>query len=376
MAKKVYIGVSGKARKVKKIYIGVGGKARKVKKAYIGVGGKARPFFTSGELAYYGRGTDLTYKASSGPAGATVGNYALIAGGANSYVTAYSKDLVQTLPTKLSSSMSYLSSATVGNYALFGKGSSYPTNRVVNAYDTSLTQTIPSVTTQAGYKASSGSVGNYAVFAGGLEDDDDVYGVVNAYDTSLTLSKANSGLSASRCEAATASVGNYLLIDLGLSGGAAADYLMNTYNKSLTRGTTSNYHGTQSRGISFGNYAIFGGGSQASNGVKVSAYNSALTKTALADLSCHRRFGSTGTVGEYAIFAGGENNTNPSDPIVLDVYDKSLTKTVFTPALHDTKRVRYAASATIGNYLIFAGGQYASNSSTAESVYVHVYTAD
>ena len=47
MAKDVYIGVGGKARKVRNLYIGVGGKARKVKKAYVGVGGKARLFYTS-----------------------------------------------------------------------------------------------------------------------------------------------------------------------------------------------------------------------------------------------------------------------------------------------------------------------------------------
>lgn len=47
MAKAVYFGVSGKARKVKAVYFGVGGKARKVKKAYIGVGGKARLFYSS-----------------------------------------------------------------------------------------------------------------------------------------------------------------------------------------------------------------------------------------------------------------------------------------------------------------------------------------
>lgn len=47
MAKDVYIGVGGKARKVKNLYIGVGGKARKVKKAYIGVGGKARLFYSA-----------------------------------------------------------------------------------------------------------------------------------------------------------------------------------------------------------------------------------------------------------------------------------------------------------------------------------------
>lgn len=42
MAKNIYVGVGGKARKVKQLYVGVGGKARKVKKVYVGVGGKAR----------------------------------------------------------------------------------------------------------------------------------------------------------------------------------------------------------------------------------------------------------------------------------------------------------------------------------------------
>lgn len=47
MAKAVYLGVAGVARKVKKMYIGVNGVARKVKKAYIGVGGVARQFLSS-----------------------------------------------------------------------------------------------------------------------------------------------------------------------------------------------------------------------------------------------------------------------------------------------------------------------------------------
>lgn len=42
MAKAIYVGVGGKARKVKEIYVGVNGTARAVKKVYVGVGGKAR----------------------------------------------------------------------------------------------------------------------------------------------------------------------------------------------------------------------------------------------------------------------------------------------------------------------------------------------
>ena len=48
MAKKWYIGVADKARKVKKAYVGVDGIARKVKKGYVGVNGVARQFFASG----------------------------------------------------------------------------------------------------------------------------------------------------------------------------------------------------------------------------------------------------------------------------------------------------------------------------------------
>ena len=80
MAKKSYIGVDGVARKIKKWYIGIDSKARKVKKAYIGIGGVARPFMSGGELAYYGTITALSETRFT-LAGATVGNYALFAGG-------------------------------------------------------------------------------------------------------------------------------------------------------------------------------------------------------------------------------------------------------------------------------------------------------
>ena len=42
MAKEIYVGVGGRARKAKTLYVGIGGVARSVKKIYVGVGGKAR----------------------------------------------------------------------------------------------------------------------------------------------------------------------------------------------------------------------------------------------------------------------------------------------------------------------------------------------
>lgn len=59
MAKRVYIGVSGKASKIKKIYVGVGGVARKIKHGYIGVAGVAKKFFSAitSPLYIYNAGT-------------------------------------------------------------------------------------------------------------------------------------------------------------------------------------------------------------------------------------------------------------------------------------------------------------------------------
>ena len=68
MAKKAYIGVSDKARKVKKIYVGVNGVARKVKNGYVGISGVARKFYAAVEATIlpdgvlYNRGThNATY---------------------------------------------------------------------------------------------------------------------------------------------------------------------------------------------------------------------------------------------------------------------------------------------------------------------------
>jgi hypothetical protein len=60
MTKKAYIGVNGIARKIKKGYVGIGNLSRKIKKAYIGVGGIARPFWSGGNLTYYGTITHLS----------------------------------------------------------------------------------------------------------------------------------------------------------------------------------------------------------------------------------------------------------------------------------------------------------------------------
>ena len=56
MAKRVYIGVNDKARRVKRVYLGINNIARKVKKIYIGVGNVARLCYTAF--------VNVTYKSS------------------------------------------------------------------------------------------------------------------------------------------------------------------------------------------------------------------------------------------------------------------------------------------------------------------------
>lgn len=52
MAKAIYEGIGGVARKVKSVYEGIGGVARKVKSGWIGVGGVARQFFASNKFTF------------------------------------------------------------------------------------------------------------------------------------------------------------------------------------------------------------------------------------------------------------------------------------------------------------------------------------
>jgi hypothetical protein len=158
-------------------------------------------------------------------AGATIGNYALFAGGYNyegiayyySIVDAYDTSLIRSTPTQLSVVRSSLAGATIGNYALFAGGytGSVRTN-VVDAYDTSLTRSTPTPLSQARNSLAGASVGNYTLFAGGFTGSARS-DVVDAYDTSLTRSTPTP-LSQARENLAGASVGNYVLFAGGYTG--------------------------------------------------------------------------------------------------------------------------------------------------------------
>ena len=72
-----------------------------------------------------------------------------------------------------------------------------------------------------------------------------------------------------------------------------------------------------------------------------------LTRTTATPLSEARYALAATTVGNYALFGGGGNNST------VDAYDTSLTRTTATPL----SEARYELTATsVGNYALFGGG--------------------
>lgn len=374
MAKAVYVGVNSKARKMKKAYIGIGGKARKVKKMYIGdSSGKARLCY-SAELEKVGMATALSTTRYDMRA-ATVGKYALFAGGyiskssfgysVSSSVDAYNTSLTKSTPTELSCKRCGHAAASVGGYALFAGGASSHNflgygNLVssVDAYDASLTRSAAHII-GATVAIGGAAVGNYALFAGGTVNGvmtkDTVTSDVLAYDSSLTFTTAPL-LSVARANVKGASAGNYALF----AGGRAGSFCttVDAYNASLTRTTATALSSEENRtaAATVGNHAIFVG-----NTASADIYDASLTKTSAAILSTARTGLAATTVGDYAIFSGGG---------VADFCDASLTRSSI-----GTSMTGYdMGAATIGDYALFAGGHSSEKSDTAYDS-VEVYTA-
>lgn len=374
MAKKLYVEVGGKTRKAKKGYVSVNGKARKIKKAYVGVDGKARAFWSGGELRYYGRATALS-EARYDLTATTTGGYALFAGGNNgnysNVVDAYNRSLTRTKPAGLEQygvhiatsvgqyaiiatndlSSSFISDvadsyviynnsltkvsnnigttvkartdkgvANVGNYALFAGGSliqrfgaKKPVN-TINTINSSLT--LSSITLSKAKRAvCGGKVGNYALFAGGLDGISlgaNYYTDVDAYNASLTrisVTAIDYGIDSVRCSASIGS--SYVLFRVGIA--ALPPFNINAYDASLTKRsvTVPIKDSDEMAAASSENYAIF------ADKHFVVAYNDSLTCIMMTSLSDERNDGAAATIGNYVLFAGGLNSGSKD---IVDVY--------------------------------------------------------
>lgn len=159
------------------------------------------------------------------PAATTIGNHALIGGGATdssgisltSEVAAVDTSLTVTVPTALSTARFYLGATTVDGHALFGGGAvnaSYDPTNVVDAYDQALTRTTPTPLSVARCILAATTIKNFALFCAGAEDSG-LSSVVDAYDQALTRTTPTP-LSTGYYYHAATSVGDFALIGGGL----------------------------------------------------------------------------------------------------------------------------------------------------------------
>lgn len=352
--------------------------ARKVKKAYIGIGGIARPFWPEWILSYYGTATGLS-TARSQMAAATIGDYAIFAGGYTgsivSTVDAYSKSLTKSSISSLATARSYSAATTIGNYALIGGGdvSGSSGTYTVETYNKSLTRgTCTSLETAISLHAAA-SNDSYALFGGGYywyRNTKKKYvrsntNVVYAYDSSLALT-VPTGLSKYPGSLAATNVGDYVLF----AGGGVPSIItpgysnvVDAYDKSLTRTTATNLTSGKEdlAATTVGGYAIFAGGyTHYDSFSDVDAYDRSLTHLTPAKLSQARYNLAATSVADYAIFAGGYSEGTFN---TVDAYDTQLTHT--TPTVLSAARHSLSA-ATVGDFALFAGGVSSSYYNTVD----------
>ena len=282
-------------------------------------------------------------------AGASVGNYALFAGGSvssatySSVVDAYNTSLVRSTPTALRTVRGYLAGASVGNYALFAGGyiSSRPYySSVVDAYNASLVRSTPTALSVARQYLAGASVGNYALFAGGDINNasSSRSPTVDAYNASLVRSTPTD-LSVARTYLAGANNGSYALFAGGNSRNGASS-VVDAYSTSLVRSTPTSLSTARSylAGAKSGSYALFAGVGSNDTLHTVDAYDTSLVQSSPTDLSVARGSLAGASVGNYALFAGGSNsNVSPAYRAETDAYGEGYILEITVPAFSKYK---------------------------------------
>lgn len=223
----------------------------------------------------------------------------------------------------------------------------------------------------ARFNMSGVTIGNKAVFAGGVESSS-YHGstaskAIDVYDSSLVLTTSYLG-TAKQCMAGVGTKDGWAL----LAGGKTRDVNSQTCTDvvqkldaslALTTATSGLAYGVYDAGAgTVGGYALVAGGhTNTSRGQRpeVYAYDSALTRLQVSSLKANNSQVSGCSLDNMVIFAGGVTETN------VVAYNASLTQTVSS----QTYYYRHPAAAPLGEKAIFAGGAD-SNNSYQSAVYV------
>lgn len=351
------------ARRVRRQYVGVEGKARKVRKGYVGVNGKARLFFLNGsELLPVKRQLSPLTTAKSQHAAASVGKYAVFAGGMGvrdniNYLAttdAYDSSLTHTNPKNLGKARRWLAATNVGGkYAVFGGGGESSKTAYTDAYDSSLTKaSISNLSGDGRYRLAATGVGKYGLFGGGyyMWFGDKYQSTVDAYDDALTRTTAAS-LSSAKDNVSAASTRSYAFF-AGGRGTTAVD----AYDTNLTRTSAAPLQSGKTlaaaAGIA-GEYVVFAGGTSTTASTQVEVYDDHLTRVAALILPQGSWSQGAAGAGEIAVIAGGYSGTDKCTDAVYTI-DSSLTLAA-SPLKLSVARGE-VKGAIAGDYIVFAGG--------------------
>lgn len=405
MAKGMYVGVNGVAKKVKTMYVGVGGVAKRVKRAYIGVNGVAKLFYlNSGTITSKGLITNLK---SYRPAciGGSVGNYAIIAGGTSTtssseigtsfaygygyIVSTYNASLTlgtaENLNTSVGGYLAHSRGESVGDYCLFMGDAGYSHERYTKttidntAYNSDMTKR--TVSGRVGGQFTTVSNGTHAIIAGQYYINSSTDGKgVDAYTSDLTLiqdaiypENCNTGASTRIGNRGIMIKGKYSLT-INSDAGNMTHYntiYAYSYDSSLTLSTNSLYQTTttpnttkyssiidftfqHAAAATAGDHGIFLPCDNSNESKKALSCNTSLTLSWITDVDVARKYVGAGQLGDYAVFGGGQSPAYENYDIYknVDIYDSSL--------VHTSKQLSVSrsccATANVGNYLLFSGG--------------------
>ena len=362
---KTYLGVENFSKRVRRVYGGLNGSARKMSKGYIGdENGIARQIYSAGELLYHTTLSENDGNSNMESAAGTNESYAIFKIGYYDSMCAYNTSLTKKTPLD-----SYIGRnvgcVQIGDYVVFGGGVVYPGDDIqvsrtstVIAYNKSLSRrTVTSLSPARGVLATA-RVGNYALFAGGSTATGKL-SVVEAYDESLTKHSV-ADLNRPTDALAGTTVGDYAIFAGGQDGYMSQTNTCTAYNSSLTKVNIPELSVARHTlgATTVGNYALFGGGAYTDSSSTfvpldtVDVYSETLTQIRTLSLSVARHSLAATTIGDYAIFAGGEGYYS-KDGLALystvDVFDGSLIRTQSTDLSSPTD---VSAGTTIGDYAL------------------------
>lgn len=262
----------------------------------------------------------------------------------------------------------YSGATTLGDYAVFGGGKigssdSYATNTVFAINTDGLWVRLPNMYTSRSQLAAATAhsvdqLGDTVLFAGGLNSNGDSLDTIEVYYQNFMHDESTLQLPSVAALLTGVSFGDYAIFAGGYySNTRIANAVAFSANWTRTILSDLNAAGDVVGGARNSNYAVFAGGWASTYTSAVTAYDSTLTKATPSSLSAARNWMASGTVGDYALFVGGETGAS-SVSNVAEAYDKNLNK---LSAANYTWGVRKASAASLGSYLFVAGGMGGAN---------------